>query len=146
MSYRANTCDHMIYDGACECHDRRVEGEDFWAELATATVTAATTARAATTATTATTATVTTTTAISTDAISEQLQEHLADMAAEDAAEHARLIEYLAESQDFYDEDRIDYYDEDNDHYYSGHYTPAYETYYNEPEFERHSYNYDSDF
>jgi hypothetical protein len=59
-------------------------------------------------------------------------------MAAEDAAEHARLIEYLAESQDFYDED--------NDHYYSVHYTPAYETYYNEPEFERHSYNYDSDF
>ena len=70
-------------------------------------------------------------------------------MAAEDAAEHARLIEYLAESQDFYDDglDRINYYDEelDYDHYYSS-YNLTYETYYNEPEFERHSYNYDSDF
>lgn len=33
MSFRANTCDHMIYDGACECNERRVVGDDFTADL-----------------------------------------------------------------------------------------------------------------
>jgi len=27
LTFRANTCDHMIYDGACECNERRVDGE-----------------------------------------------------------------------------------------------------------------------
>ena len=27
LTFRANTCDHMIYDGACDCNERRSEGE-----------------------------------------------------------------------------------------------------------------------
>ena len=27
LTFRANTCDHMIYDAACECNERRVDGE-----------------------------------------------------------------------------------------------------------------------
>ena len=27
LTFSANTCDHMIYDGACDCNERRVEGE-----------------------------------------------------------------------------------------------------------------------
>jgi hypothetical protein len=27
LTFRANTCDHMIYDGACDCNERRIEGE-----------------------------------------------------------------------------------------------------------------------
>ena len=39
LTFRANTCDHMIYDGACDCNERRVAGEEdflttFMAEVA----------------------------------------------------------------------------------------------------------------
>ena len=39
LTFSANICDHMIYDGACECNERRVEGEEdflttFMAEVA----------------------------------------------------------------------------------------------------------------
>jgi hypothetical protein len=27
LTFRANNCDHMIYDGACDCNERRIEGE-----------------------------------------------------------------------------------------------------------------------
>lgn len=39
LTFRANTCDHMIYDGACDCNERRVVDEPdflttFMAEVA----------------------------------------------------------------------------------------------------------------
>jgi hypothetical protein len=39
LTFRANTCDHMIYDGACDCNERRVADEPdflttFMAEVA----------------------------------------------------------------------------------------------------------------
>lgn len=69
-------CDHMLYDGACECIERpnEYDGDNFWLELAVALMEEPI-------------------------LLEEQMQaeKYLADECAENDADHARLEEYLAE-------------------------------------------------
>ena len=141
-TFLPNTCDHMIYDGACECHERRVEGEDFWAALTE--VLAEPT--------------------ISIPAAEDlQVQEHLVDIEAEDRAEQERLAGYLADQEDHAadleqeqeqvqeqaQEQAQEQTQELEDDYCDCCYnTPTYpqDSSWGEPEFERDYYNYDSDF
>ena len=125
LTFRARTCDHMIYDGACDCNERG--SGDFLAELS----------------------------AILAEEPIQILREeneadaHLADVAAEDLAEHNRLIDYLEGvvreeatienvAEEVRDEDRDDVGDRDDvevmdeDYFQNcdcdyGHYSPSYD-------------------
>jgi hypothetical protein len=123
----------MIYDGACECHERRVEGEDFWAALTEVLAEP--------------------TISIPAEAEDLQVQEHLADIEAEDRAEQERLAGYLADQEDHaadwgQGEAQEQAQDQEDDYCDCCYNTPTYpqDSSWGEPEFERDYYNYDSDF
>jgi hypothetical protein len=128
----------MIYDGACDCNERPVVGEDFLADLSAI---------------------------LAEEPIvvlreENQADAHLADMAAEDLAEHNRLINYLedvvreeatienvaeeiVERDEVEDRDDIEVMDEDyfqNCDYDYGHYSPSYDYEPNYYEQEQESY------
>ena len=78
LTFSGRVCDHMIYDGACECYERRDPAFDFYAELA----------------------------AINQEQEQEpeqnddpQVAEHLEDARLLDEAEQQRLLDYLADNE-----------------------------------------------
>ena len=76
FSAKARCCDHMLYDGACECIERpnEYDGDTFLLELAAALAEEPILLEAHT-----------------------QAEQYLAEECAEDDADRARLEEYLAE-------------------------------------------------
>jgi hypothetical protein len=125
LTFRARTCDHMIYDGACDCNE--LGSENFLADLSAILAEEPI--------------------VMLREPEENQADAHLADVAAEDLAEHSRLINYLedvvreeatienvaeeiVERDEVEGRDEVEVMDEDyfqNCDYDYGHYSPSYD-------------------
>jgi len=97
LTFSGRVCDHMIYDGACDCYERPDPSFDFYAELA----------------------------AINQEQEQEnpQVVEHLEDERLLDIAEHQRLLDYLAEDNEVTETNEATEFDE-YEPYEDGHRSP----------------------
>ena len=116
LSFSGRACDHMIYDGACECYERRDPSFDFYAELAQINAEEQE----------------------NEDKEDQQVEEHLEDARLLDEAEYQRLLDYLIDEPPNNVDSDID--ENDYEPYESGHLSPIPNDEYNQlPEEEYYS-------